>query len=812
LLMSGIRQIQYADLQFHELLGAGSKGSVYRATWKSENRQVAVKKLLELDQTEAALLNQVRHRNIIQLLGASLQRPNQCIVSELAQGGSLYDYLHDSGRDLGPDRLLNWATQIACGVRYLHDEAPQTIVHRDLKSKNVVLTADFSVCKLCDFGAARVVLGSSGVTLAGTPAWMAVEMLRGDRSAGKPCDAWSYGVVLWELLTRQVPFRGLQPLQIVYSVVEEGERLPVPPQCPTGLSLLLEKCWSEDPTKRPTFGSIVSRLEKLADPDTRAALDNFGRQREVWRGWLDAALARMRHTEEALRAQRRLLDGVRRSELAGNLRLLRLNDVNPADWRAADLCHWLAGRLGGCGDLAQYGRVMLEHGVDGAAFMALTGPDLLAMGVKSYGHRKDLLEAKERLRRISHAERHYPRLGASVEASLVSVGGAAESPGSPQCRRRSTVALSLSVHRLLRPGRVLPGPRKLLLDTALVQDASDSSAEPPVPGPHELVKSVQLLFGNSILCARMLPAPSPDGSACAFVMPDWIASPAPAAGAPSIRVEFRPRLVAKPSHCSLPLPGLWVKHWGGIEKLVQLSLADCPAASPAVSNGYYHEEAVSGLALEASASPSITATIESLSGISLLSEQQRLHPALEPERRPTFAQIVQRTASTSDPVQSPTDSWISANSSSTASSSNALAAAAAAAAAAGCVGGFRRSTSDHPVATAATSSGVGGGSFVRGHSARKSVPQAGSGGRNGASRLHPHGRYPAHRRGPGHPQHRGGGRGGGSAAWGSRGRDWQLCQLVSPYLCKNLTLRFFKRFKYRSDFLVMRNLTLRFVR
>uniref|UniRef100_A0A1I8FKT8 SAM domain-containing protein n=1 Tax=Macrostomum lignano TaxID=282301 RepID=A0A1I8FKT8_9PLAT len=656
LLMSGIRQIQYAVPAVPRAAAAPApKGSVYRATWKSEKQTGGgEKKLLELDQTEA--------------------------------------------------------------------RAP---VNQDLKSKNVVLTADFSVCKLCDFGAARVVLGSSGVTLAGTPAWMAVEMLR-RRPVGGSCTRWS----------------------------RKAKRLPVPPQCPTGLSLLLEKCWSEDPDQA---ADLRQHCEPAGEAGRPGHPGSAGQFRPAARGLARLGWTRpwrgMRHTRrEALRASAGCWTACRwRSELAGNLRLLRPQRRQPRGLAGRRPLPLAGGRLGGCGDLAQYARRRRGR----ARFMALTGPDLLAMGVKSYGHRKDLLEAKQGAAAEDQAMLRgtTPGWGASVEASLVSVGGAAESPGSPQCRRRSTVALSLSVHRLLRPGRVLPGARANYCWTprACPGRLGQLGRAAVVPGGRTSSSSPCSSVWQLDLVRPHAAAPSPDGSACAFVMPDWIASPAPAAGAPSIRVEFRPRLVAKPSHCSLPLPGLWVKHWGGIEKLVQLSLADCPAASPAVSNGYYHEEA-------------------SLSGISLLSEQQRLHPALEagapPHLRPDRPA---RTASTSDPVQSPTDSWISAKLSSTASSSNALAAAAAAAAAAGCVAVFRRST---PATIRWRRRRLLAGRRRRQFScARPLGEKIRAPGRqrrpNGASRLHPHGRY---RRAPARPRPPSasrGGRGGGSAAWGA---------------------------------------------
>uniref|UniRef100_A0A1I8F922 Protein kinase domain-containing protein n=1 Tax=Macrostomum lignano TaxID=282301 RepID=A0A1I8F922_9PLAT len=765
LLMSGIRQIQYADLQFHELLGAGSKGSVYRATWKSENRQVAVKKLLELDQTEAALLN----RNIIQLLGASLQRPNQCIVSELAQGGSLYDYLHDSGRDLGPDRLLNWPLRLpaefaTCMMR-------RRSSHWISSRRNVVLTADFSVCKLCDFGAARGGAGQLRGHPGRHPRWMAVEMLRGDRSGVKPCDAWSYGVVLWELLTRQVPFG-------------------VCSRCsaPTGLSLLLgEVLVGGTRPSGPTFGSIVSRLEgSWPTRDTRASAE--GQFRPTARGLgrlagrgpgADAPHGR-RLCAPSAAAGRRAAVPAHQRKLAGQPAAAAASQrpsKRPADWRArrTSATGWPAGSAA-AGDLAQYGRVMLEHGVDGAAFMGADRPGPAGQWASSWA-------PPSRRRRF------------------VSVGGAAESPGfAAGCRAsfRQFGAEASSVHRGLccatRAQSGCPARAILLLGPANYLDPRLSrtfrTARPEPSGAHARARQVpcSFLFGNSILCAAACCRPQPDGSACAFVMPDWgIASPAPRRRCPpACRVEFlralAARLVgAKPSHCSLPLPGLCgVKQLGGIENARcaqprQPRRLARPLSRPLVLQRLYrNEEAVSGTrALEAASASAVHQRHHRVCrGISLLSEQQRLHPALEPERaappsprsvsaprplltrssRPRLLDSPPNSSSNGFVVKRP---WRRRRCSCSCRMPDAWAVFDAAPAT---IRWRRRGD------LFSGRSAVGGGSLRARHSARKSVPPAAAGG-TALQAARPHGRYPAHRRGAGHPQHRGGAEGGGSAAW-----------------------------------------------
>ncbi|GLD71745.1 Abelson tyrosine-protein kinase 2-like protein [Lates japonicus] len=151
---SSFVQIKHEDLLFYENCGGGSFGSVYRALWISQDKEVAVKKLLKIDK-EAEILSVLSHKNIIQFYGAVLESPNYGIVTEYASGGSLYEYLSsEQSEEMDMEQIMTWAIQIAKGMHYLHAEAPVKVIHRDLKSRNVVMTAD-KVLKICDFGASK---------------------------------------------------------------------------------------------------------------------------------------------------------------------------------------------------------------------------------------------------------------------------------------------------------------------------------------------------------------------------------------------------------------------------------------------------------------------------------------------------------------------------------------------------------------------------------------------------------------------------------------------------------------------------------
>uniref|UniRef100_A0A3Q2LM65 Mitogen-activated protein kinase kinase kinase 20 n=1 Tax=Equus caballus TaxID=9796 RepID=A0A3Q2LM65_HORSE len=257
-------QIKFDDLQFFENCGGGSFGSVYRAKWISQDKEVAVKKLLKIEK-EAEILSVLSHRNIIQFYGVILEPPNYGIVTEYASLGSLYDYINSNrSEEMDMDHIMTWATDVAKGMHYLHMEAPVKVIHRDLKSRNVVIAAD-GVLKICDFGASRFHNHTTHMSLVGTFPWMAPEVIQ-SLPVSETCDTYSYGVVLWEMLTREVPFKGLEGLQVAWLVVE-----------------------------------IISILESMSN-DTKLSdqCNSFLHNKAEWRCEIEATLERLKKLERDL--------------------------------------------------------------------------------------------------------------------------------------------------------------------------------------------------------------------------------------------------------------------------------------------------------------------------------------------------------------------------------------------------------------------------------------------------------------------------------------------------------------------------------
>ncbi|XP_040004561.1 mitogen-activated protein kinase kinase kinase 20 isoform X2 [Xiphias gladius] len=292
-------QVKFDDILFYENCGGGSFGSVYRARWISKDKEVAVKKLLKIE-NEAEILSVLSHRNIIQFYGAIVEAPNYGIVTEYASGGSLYDYLSsDESEDMDMGQIMTWAADIARGMHYLHSEAPVMVIHRDLKSRNVVLAAD-KVLKICDFGASKFLTHTTHMSLVGTFPWMAPEVIQ-SLPVSETCDTFSYGVVLWEMLTREIPFKGLEGLQVAWLVVEKNERLTIPSGCPVSFAELLRNCWATEPKERPWFKQILSTLESMSnDSQLPQQCNSFIHNKAEWRSEIEATLERLKKLERDL--------------------------------------------------------------------------------------------------------------------------------------------------------------------------------------------------------------------------------------------------------------------------------------------------------------------------------------------------------------------------------------------------------------------------------------------------------------------------------------------------------------------------------
>ncbi|KAH6813270.1 ACT-like protein tyrosine kinase family protein [Perilla frutescens var. frutescens] len=254
-------------LKFGSKVASGSYGDLYRGTYRSQDVAIKILKAERLNaelQNEFAqevfIMRKIRHKNVVQFIGACTRPPNLCIVTEYMSGGSVYDFLHKQKGSFKLPGLLKVAIDVSKGMDFLHQN---NIIHRDLKGANLLMDEN-EVVKVGDFGVARV-KAQTGVMTAetGTYRWMAPEIIE-HKPYDHKADVFSFGVVLWELLTGKLPYEFLTPLQAAVAVVQRGLRPTIPKHTNTKLAELLERCWLRDPTLRPDFSEITEILHNIS--------------------------------------------------------------------------------------------------------------------------------------------------------------------------------------------------------------------------------------------------------------------------------------------------------------------------------------------------------------------------------------------------------------------------------------------------------------------------------------------------------------------------------------------------------------------
>lgn len=260
-----VEEIDFNEIILDKIVGKGTYGLVRKGKWKGKD--VAVKQI-ETENEKRAFFIEVRqlsrvcHSNIVKLYGACTKSP-VCLVMEFAEGGSLYNVLHCTPQvEYTAAHAISWALQCARGVAYLHNMKPKALIHRDLKPPNLLLIMGGTVLKICDFGTACD-MQTFMTNNKGSAAWMAPEVFESSTYSEK-CDIFSWGIILWEVLTRRKPFDEIGgPAFRIMWAVHSGQRPPLIEGCPKALENLMTRCWSKDPQKRPSMSEIEERLEQL---------------------------------------------------------------------------------------------------------------------------------------------------------------------------------------------------------------------------------------------------------------------------------------------------------------------------------------------------------------------------------------------------------------------------------------------------------------------------------------------------------------------------------------------------------------------
>ncbi|XP_035813701.1 mitogen-activated protein kinase kinase kinase 11 isoform X2 [Amphiprion ocellaris] len=309
--------VDFRELSLEEVIGVGGFGKVYRGTWRGglvavkaarQDPDEDISVTAQNVRQEARLFAMLTHPNIIALKGVCLQEPNLCLIMEYASGGPLSRAL--AGRRIPPHVLVNWAVQIARGMLYLHSEAIVPVIHRDLKSNNILLAQPIEnecmeglTLKITDFGLAREWHKTTKMSTAGTYAWMAPEVIKSS-TFSKGSDVWSYGVLLWELLTGEAPYKGIDGLAVAYGVAVNKLTLPIPSTCPDPFAQLMSECWDQDPHRRPNFSSILAQLTALEQQvKEEMPQDSFHSLQEDWKLEIQDMFDELRAKEKELRCR-----------------------------------------------------------------------------------------------------------------------------------------------------------------------------------------------------------------------------------------------------------------------------------------------------------------------------------------------------------------------------------------------------------------------------------------------------------------------------------------------------------------------------
>ncbi|XP_070118504.1 ephrin type-A receptor 5 isoform X10 [Equus caballus] len=268
------KEIEASCITIERVIGAGEFGEVCSGRLKLPGKRelpVAIK-TLKVGYTEkqrrdflgeASIMGQFDHPNIIHLEGVVTKSKPVMIVTEYMENGSLDTFLKKNDGQFTVIQLVGMLRGIAAGMKYLSDMG---YVHRDLAARNILINSNL-VCKVSDFGLSRVLEDDpeAAYTTRGGKIpirWTAPEAIA-FRKFTSASDVWSYGIVMWEVVSYgERPYWEMTN-QDVIKAVEEGYRLPSPMDCPAALYQLMLDCWQKERNSRPKFDEIVNMLDKL---------------------------------------------------------------------------------------------------------------------------------------------------------------------------------------------------------------------------------------------------------------------------------------------------------------------------------------------------------------------------------------------------------------------------------------------------------------------------------------------------------------------------------------------------------------------
>ncbi|KAI6240861.1 SH3 domain protein [Aphelenchoides fujianensis] len=307
-------------------VGGGASSRVYRGRWN--NHEVALKKIkptskdkdqaiIEALKREALIYARLNHKNIVQFYGICYDEP-PCLLLELCKGKTLFSLYRQLTYSV-PSFVVSWALQIARAMSCMH-ELDEALIHADLKADNVLIKEEPCLCdqdektpralneknydregkclrckktalnrltlKLTDFGLSRPEKATQG-GFAGSVPWMSPELVR-DGFHSKEADVWAFGVVIWELVTNQIPHQEFEGHLLHAAIGGQNVTPKIPDDCPKYLEDIMRACWQIEPKDRPTFTQLTKMLANVQNnpvdnvkrPNNRDSLKRIQHRRE----------------------------------------------------------------------------------------------------------------------------------------------------------------------------------------------------------------------------------------------------------------------------------------------------------------------------------------------------------------------------------------------------------------------------------------------------------------------------------------------------------------------------------------------------
>ncbi|XP_051800421.1 ephrin type-B receptor 4b-like [Acanthochromis polyacanthus] len=363
------KEIDASFVKIEEVIGAGEFGEVCRGRLRIPGRKenyVAIKTLKGgyTDKqrrdflSEASIMGQFQHPNIIHLEGVITTSCPVMILTEFMENGALDSFLRVNDGQFTTIQLVGMLRGIAAGMKYLSE---MSFVHRDLAARNILVNSNL-VCKVSDFGLSRFLTENSSdptytSSLGGKIPirWTAPEAIA-YRKFTSSSDAWSYGIVMWEVMSYgERPYWDMSN-QDVINAIEQDYRLPPPPDCPASLHVLMLDCWQKERANRPRFCNVVAALDRLIR---------------------NPASLKVTHPEEPSPSQP-LLD----------------QRVPPPLSACASVSDWLRAIK-----MERYEQSFLQAGFSNLDIVSqLNTEDLLRVGVTLAGHQKKMLSSIQTLR------------------------------------------------------------------------------------------------------------------------------------------------------------------------------------------------------------------------------------------------------------------------------------------------------------------------------------------------------------------------------------------------------------------------------